>query len=372
MSLPEPIVTIAADGPDLDPATFGAKAAGLQQLLRLGMPVPPAVVVPISSAAAIAEEPEAHHEAIAEAVSRVSAGTSRLAVRAGAAYRIPGAFASMLDVLPEVVGPAITAVVESTKGLRVQTIARSIGFDLVPRTAVVIQRQVDATADARSGAGVATSCHPVTGQAIPAGSFVWQVKGDAVMSATTPVIALSAMATRAPEAHGQLLRDLTRLTRELGEPVEVEFTVEAGQISYLDLRTFVVDPQPTALPPGSLVIAEGQPTGPGLGRGQVHTDVDAALDAIDAGDDVVLALEMSTPAEVTAMVRSAAVLTVLGGRESHAAVITRGEGIPSVLAVQGLQIGDGYVLLGERRFAVGDELLVDGTTGRIAQPPVAD
>lgn len=365
-------MAIEADGPDLDPATYGAKAAGLQQLLRFGLPVPPAVVVPISSAAEIAEHPQKHTTALRAAMSSVVGGNDRLAVRAGAAYRIPGAFASMLDVLPEVVGAAITAVVESSKGLRVQTIARGLGFDLVPRTAVIIQRQVDATADARSGAGVAASRHPVTGQARATGSFVWQVKGDAVMSATTPVIALAAMTERAPEAHAQLLRDLTRLSREVGQPVEVEFTVEAGELWYLDLRTFEIDPEPAALPPGSLVIAEGQPAGRGLGRGTIHTDVDAALDAVDAGDDVVLVLEMSTPADVTAMVRSAAVLTVLGGRESHAAVITRGEGIPSVLAVQGLQIGDGYIMLGERRFDVGAELMVDGTTGRIARPPGDD
>ena len=122
------------------------------------------------------------------------------------------------------------------------------------------------------------------------------------------------------------------------------------------------------LPPGSPVIAVGQPTGTGVGRGRVHIDVDDALDAIDAGDDIVLVLEMSSPADVKAMLRSAAVLTLRGGTESHAAVITRSAGIPSVLAVEGLAIGDGFVVMGDHRLEVGDELVVDGTNGRIARP----
>ena len=105
-----------------------------------------------------------------------------------------------------------------------------------------------------------------------------------------------------------------------------------------------------------------------MARGRVQTDVDDALDAIDAGHAVVLVLETSSPADVAAMVRSAAVLTARGGRESHAAVITRSEGIPAVLAVEGLQVGDGCVVVGEHRVDVGDELIVDGTTGQVARP----
>ena len=72
---------------------------------------------------------------------------------------------------------------------------------------------------------------------------------------------------------------------------------------------------------------------------------------------------------MAAMVRSAAVVTVLGGRESHAAVVTRGAEVPAVLAVPDLQVATDHVMFGDVRVAVGDELVVDGTTGRIARPP---
>lgn len=370
MSVPEPIVAISADGPDLDPAVHGAKAVGLQRLMRLGLPVPPAVVVPIASARAIAADETAGRDELRAAVRTLGGPGDRLAARSGAAISLPGAFETLLDVLPSVVDAAVVTVVESTRGLRVETIARALGHDRVPETAVVIQRQVDATADERSGAGAASSRHPVTGEPGVTGSFVWQVKGDAVMAATTPVLALDAMLERVPDAHARLVADLARLDAELDSAVEVEFTVARGELSYLQLRTFEVTTDAAELPAGSLVIAEGQPASAGVGRGRVHVDVDDALDAVDRGEPVILVLETSSPSDMTAMVRSAAVLTIMGGRESHAAVVTRGAGVPAVLAVQGLTIGADHIVLGERRVDVGEELMVDGTTGRIARPPV--
>ncbi|MEO0492642.1 MAG: PEP-utilizing enzyme [Actinomycetota bacterium] len=368
MSLPEPIVAVSADGPDLDPAVHGAKAVGLQRLLRLGLPVPPALVVPIASARAIAADPRVGRDELRAAVRGLGGPGDRLAVRSGAAVSLPGAFETLLDVLPSVVDAAVVTVVESTRGLRVETIARALGHDRVPETAVIMQRQVDATADERSGAGAASSRHPVTGEPGATGSFVWQVKGDAVMAATTPVVALDDMAAGVPDAHARLVAALDRLDFELGTAVELEFTVERGELWYLQLRTFTVTQDLAELPAGARVIADGQPASAGVGRGRVHVDVDDALDAVDRGEPVVLVLETSAPSDMTAMVRSAAVLTVLGGRESHAAVVARGAGVPAVLAVQGLHIADDHIRLGDHRVDVGDELVVDGTTGRIARP----
>ena len=71
------------------------------------------------------------------------------------------------------------------------------------------------------------------------------------------------------------------------------------------------------------------------------------------------------------MVRSAAVVAVLGGREPRP-VVTRGAEVPAVLAVPGLQIAADHVMFGNVRVPVGDELFVDGTTGRIARPPTEE
>ncbi len=292
----------------------------------------------------------------------------RLAVRSGAVVSLPGAFETLLDVVPSNVDAALVSVVESTTGPQVEMIARALGHERVPETTVVIQRQVDATADDRSGAGAASSRHPVTGEERAAGSFGWRVKGDAVMAAAVPVVSLGALVDRVPEAHERLVAALEQLDAALGSAVELEFTVERGELWCLQLRIFTIVEKHEQLPLGAAIVAEGQPASAGVGRGWVQVDIDNALDAIDRNEPVVLVLETSAPSDMAAMVRSVAVVTVLGGRESHAAVVTRGAEVPAVLAVPGLQIAADHVMFGDVRVAVGDELVVDGTTGRIARP----
>ena len=94
-------------------------------------------------------------------------------------------------------------------------------------------------------------------------------------------------------------------------------------------------------------------------------DPDDALDAIEAGWSVIIALETSSPGDVTVMVRAAGVLTVLGSPESHAAVVTRRADVPAVVAVQGLTISDARIDLAGRSVRVGETLTVDGTRGQV-------
>ena len=160
MSLPESIIALSADGPDLNPVVHGAKAVGLQQLMRFGLPVPPAVVVPVPSARAIAVDRSTGRDELRAAVGALVRPGDRLAVRSGAAVSLPGAFETLLDVAPADVEAALVAVVESTTDPQAEIVARVLGHERVPETAVVIQQQVDATADDRSGSGAASSRHP--------------------------------------------------------------------------------------------------------------------------------------------------------------------------------------------------------------------
>jgi pyruvate,orthophosphate dikinase len=364
----DPIISIRADGPDLEPARHGAKACGLQELIRRGLPVPPAFVIPIATAAAINDGD--HRDELAAAVDELTGGDPerRLAVRSGAEVSLPGAFETLLDVLPEATAAAVAAVVQSAKGLRVMTIAAALGHNEVPPTAVVVQLQVDATGGEHSGAGAAASCNPVTGESGAVGSFVWGIRGDVVMAGTVPVLALTALDDRCPEAAAQLRRDLIELEVLFGRPVELEFVVVEGELWYLQLRLFdVADTGVSDFDDGVVVLAEGQAGSAGLGEGYLHVDVDAALDAVEQGEPVVLALRWTSPSDASAMVRSAAVLTQIGGRESHAAVVTRSANVPAVLSVQGMKIGSGHVVLGGERIDVGEWLIVDGTTGRVGR-----
>lgn len=374
------ITRITADGAALDPERHGRKARGLQQLLQQGLRVPPAVVIPIDAAAEIAAAVETDDArpgkasdvlgalgAVVEQLRTVGEhGETRFAVRSGAAVSLPGALETVLGVAPENVPEAVAAVVASTKSPRAKTVAKAMGNAEVPPTAVIVQRQVDTGADARSGAGVAMSRDPVTGADGLAGSVAWRQSGDGVMAGTVTVDPIASIDDRCPAVAERLRADTARLERDLVTPVEVEFAIERGELWYLQLRPFTLpDTTHETPPPPGEVAARGRPASPGVATGELHVDPDDALDAIDAGRPVVIALETSSPGDVPVMVRAAGVLTVLGSPGSHAAVVARGAGVAAVVAVQGMAIGRDGIRLGGRHVPVGARITVDGVRGTV-------
>ncbi|MEM9464223.1 MAG: PEP-utilizing enzyme [Actinomycetota bacterium] len=369
MQLPDPIVELSADGADLDPRRHGAKAVGLQRLMRLGLPVPAGVVIPEASARVLAADPARARSALHDAHTAIGA-PARVAVRSGAAVSLPGALETRLDVVFDDVGPAVAAVVASAGSDRARTVASALGHGGVPGTAVVVQRMVDAAADDASGAGAATSCDPITGRPGAVGSFVWNRHGDAVMSGTVAPAALDGVEARLPQVYAQLVDALARLVDYIGSEVEAEFAVERGELWFLQLRTFAIaaidDPPP---PRGLREIARGVAAAGGTAHGRMYTDVDDALDAADRGEAVVLVRPTTAPGDVAAMVRSAAIVTAHGSRESHAAVVARSLGIPAVVGVGALAFAAGDAVFAGRRITTGEGLVVDGTAGSILVPP---
>lgn len=378
------MLPLRAEGEQLDPSRHGAKACGLQQLLQFGLAVPAGFVVPMAAAEEIAagisadratgvvtESVSALADAIDDLLATHDAASAPLAIRSGAAISLPGGFDTLLGVDRHDVAEAVASVVESTRGLRVETLVRSMGVDAVPPTAIVVQVEVDTTADSQSGAGVVMSRDLVTGLEGPTGSIAWRTRGDAVMAGQVPVESIDSVRARCPQVAAQLAADASRLDAELGAPVELEFAIEKGRLWYLQLRvlddTTPTESRPTVTAPagsGSLV-ARGRPASGGVATGQLCVDIDDALDLIDAGSPVILAIETSSPADVPVMVRAEGVLAVLGSPESHAAVVTRSAGVPAVVAVQGMSLGAGHVRFGDHAIDVGTTLSVDGTNGLV-------
>jgi len=111
--------------------------------------------------------------------------------------------------------------------------------------------------------------------------------------------------------------------------------------------------------------ASGIGVSPGLGHGELHVDVDDALDVIDEGRPVVLALEVSSPSDVPAMTAASAIISAGGDAHSHAAIVANAAGVPAVVGVSGLSVGSGGIQIDGAVIAVGQELTVDGDTGTL-------
>jgi len=112
-------------------------------------------------------------------------------------------------------------------------------------------------------------------------------------------------------------------------------------------------------------LATGTGASPGVGAGVVCLDVEAVLDAVDRGEEALLVCEETSPADEVGMRLAAGILTARGGVASHAAVVARGWGIPAVVGVAGMQVGDHHVVLGDVRVDAGTPLSIDGGTGEV-------
>ncbi len=112
-------------------------------------------------------------------------------------------------------------------------------------------------------------------------------------------------------------------------------------------------------------IGEGLPASPGAASGRIVLNADAAMAAADDGHDVILVRSETTPDDVPGMQAAHGILTARGGLASHAAVVARGWGIPAIVGATDLQIVDDQITIGDTVLVAGDEITIDGDTGKI-------
>ncbi|HEX3427249.1 MAG TPA: pyruvate, phosphate dikinase [Candidatus Limnocylindrales bacterium] len=268
-------------------------------------------------------------------------------------------------------------------------------------TAVTVQAMVFGNLGPDSATGVAFTRNPATGEAGLYGDVLFDAQGEDVVAGTHATEPVSALDHRLPVAARALREAADRLERHYADLCDIEFTVERGRLWMLQVRIGKRSPQAAlrmavemagdpdfpldrrgavervarilADPPktttgrsGYLVpVTSGLGASPGLASGEIMLDPAAAAEAADAGRTVILVRAETSPEDVHGMAKSAGILTARGGLASHAAVVARGWGIPAVVGASEVVPGDGVVEIGDRRFAVGDVISIDGSTGEV-------
>ena len=114
-----------------------------------------------------------------------------------------------------------------------------------------------------------------------------------------------------------------------------------------------------------VAVAAGLGASPGAAVGQVYFDADAACDAYDRGEDIVLVMQETSPEDVHGMEIAEGILTSRGGLASHAAVVARGWGKPAVCGVEAIEFGDGSFSVGDVVVNEGDLISLDGASGEV-------
>ena len=115
------------------------------------------------------------------------------------------------------------------------------------------------------------------------------------------------------------------------------------------------------------MLATGVGARPGAAKGEVVFTAHEAVDAAAEGRDVVLVRPDTNANDVAGFHAAKGILTSLGGKASHAALVARGMGVPCVTAASGLRVDleARVIRVGDHEIKAGDFIAINGTTGEV-------
>jgi pyruvate,orthophosphate dikinase len=251
-----------------------------------------------------------------------------------------------------------------------------------------------------SGAGVAFSRDPSSGRAKPMIDLVLDAQGEDVVSGRRTPDTEDTIARALPALTGELSDVLQRLEREFRDVQDVEVTVVDGKLWMLQTRAAKRTPRAavriaidlvregliakdealarlSGIDLASLVdislVSAGTPAASGIGAsggigiGRAAFDSEGAKRLAAAGEPVILLRPDTRTADVAGFAVAAGIVTAVGARTSHAALVARQMGKPCIVGCAGLDIdvAHGTARLGAAALNEGDWLSIDGGTGAV-------
>jgi pyruvate,orthophosphate dikinase len=287
---------------------------------------------------------------------------------------------------------------------RIYEIPDSIG------TAVNVQMMVFGNTGDRSATGVGFTRNPATGAREFYGEFLVNAQGEDVVAGIRTPQPIAELEKVMPKAFRELRQITSRLEKHYRDVQDFEFTIQDERLFMLQTRNgkrtgyaavviatdlvdeklitpkeavLQVDPESVsqllapvfdpkawkALP----VATKGLPASPGAASGQAVFTADDAVEWTRQGKKVVLVRKETVPDDIHGMFVSQGILTATGGMTSHAAVVGRQMGKPSIVGAGALEIAETA-----RKFTVngqtikeGDFVSFDGLTGEVKLGQVA-
>jgi pyruvate,orthophosphate dikinase len=117
------------------------------------------------------------------------------------------------------------------------------------------------------------------------------------------------------------------------------------------------------------LLAHGVPAGLGVATGEIALDVRRAQQRAAQGRPVILVRPDTTTADIAGIAVADGILTAIGGRTSHAAVIARQLGKPCIVGCAALGIDESTrrCVIGETALKEGEVITLDGNTGAVHQ-----
>ena len=274
---------------------------------------------------------------------------------------------------------------------------------------LVIQKMAFGVGDGESGSGVLQLVNSETGKQQITGRYLRQSQGRESLTEKQGSLYLTSdsrgpsLETEEPALFNTLIKNAKLMRKKLREEMQIEFTIENGNLHILDGIRVMRRPRAAVSIAVSLakdkviskeealmrvdpravgellhrqidpsverdIIAQGVAASPGAATGVIVFSASEAQACAARGEACILVRRETSPEDIRGMHAAAGVLTERGGMTSHAAVIGRGIGLPCVVGVseinfhsnnKAFSISEGY------SFKEGDLITIDGTQGHV-------
>ena len=299
---------------------------------------------------------------------------------------------------------AVKAVFRSWDNDRANVYRRDNDIPYSWGTAVNVQMMAFGNMGDTSGTGVAFTRNPSTGERKLDGEFLMNAQGEDVVAGVRTPKKIEEMAETMPEVFEQFKEICDTLENHYRDMQDMEFTIEDKKLYMLQTRNGKRTPQAalkiacdlvdegmitpekavSMIEPRNLdallhpqfdakALAEAVPIGsaigasPGSACGKIVFSAEDAMAWNAKGEKVILVRLETSPEDIEGMKASQGILTVRGGRTSHAAVVARGMGTCCVSGCGDIAMDEEnkrFTLAG-KEFHEGDEISIDGSTGKI-------
>jgi pyruvate,orthophosphate dikinase len=259
-------------------------------------------------------------------------------------------------------------------------------------TAVNVQAMVFGNRGDDCGTGVAFTRNAATGENHVFGEYLMNAQGEDVVAGVRTPVPIDELAKQDAKLYQEFVDVCDKLEAHYKDMQDIEFTIEHGKLFILQCRTGKrtgpaavkisvdqvaeglvtkeqalnrLDPELLnhcllpVIAPGTKyeVIAKGLPAGPGAATGIAVFDAHVAAERGKGGkgERVILVRAETSPDDLKGMLAAQGVLTEKGGMTSHAALVARGFGIPTVAGCSEIEVN-----AHKRQFSVNGRVIKEG------------
>jgi pyruvate,orthophosphate dikinase len=277
-------------------------------------------------------------------------------------------------------------------------------------TAVNIQAMVFGNMGDDCGTGVAFTRNAANGANEVFGEYLMNAQGEDVVAGVRTPMPISDLNTQNPALYTEFDNVCKTLEGHYKDMQDIEFTIERNKLFILQCRSgkrtgpaavkIAVDMVNEGLinkedavgrvapdllnqcllpviQPGAKykTLAKGLPAGPGAATGIAVFSADKAAELGKnggAGQRVVLVRADTSPDDLKGMLAAQGVLTERGGMTSHAALVARGFGIPTVAGCSEISVGEDSFTVRATGQVIkeGDYISLNGTLGEVIEGSV--